>query len=269
MSASACWLLGIGAAQAVALSCIMAFAWLVQRRTGNSGWIDAVWTFGLGSVGVISALAPLQTNTGPTDRQLLVAALVALWAMRLGWHIVQRSRSKDDDPRYAELIRGWGEDAGRQLFVLLQKHALVSIPLAFAMLLAAHNTVPELRPQDWLAVAIFAIAIAGEALSDRQLRSFRSDPRNAGRVCEAGLWSVSRHPNYFFEWVHWLVYPLIAIDLSGNYPWGWAALAAPVCMYWLLSYVSGVPPLEEHMVRRHGDRYRAYQQRTSAFFPGF
>ena len=78
---------------------------------------------------------------------------------------------------------------------------------------------------------------------------------------------MSRHPNYFFEWLGWLAYPLFAIDLSGGYPAGWFALAAPAFMYWLLVHVSGIPPLEQQMLRTRGDAYRAYQQRTRAFVP--
>ena len=65
----------------------------------------------------------------------------------------------------------------------------------------------------------------------------------------------------------WLAYPLFAIDLSGSYPWGWLALSGPACMYWLLRHVSGIPPLEEHLIKSRGAAYRAYQERTSAFFP--
>jgi uncharacterized protein DUF1295 len=80
-------------------------------------------------------------------------------------------------------------------------------------------------------------------------------------------WRWSRHPNYFFEWLCWLAYPLIAIDLAGYSPYGWLALLAPACMYWALVYVSGIPPLEEHMLRSRGETFRAYQRRTRAFFP--
>jgi steroid 5-alpha reductase family enzyme len=99
------------------------------------------------------------------------------------------------------------------------------------------------------------------------LRRFRSDSANRDRVCDAGLWRWSRHPNYFFEWFGWLAYPLIAVDFGGDYPWGWLALAGPACMYWLLVHVSGIPPLEAHMVRTRGDAFRAYRARTNAFFP--
>jgi steroid 5-alpha reductase family enzyme len=88
-------------------------------------------------------------------------------------------------------------------------------------------------------------------------------------VCDEGLWRWSRHPNYFFEWLGWFAYPLIAIspNYHPSYPWGWVTLLAPAFMYWILVHVTGIPPLEEQMLRSRGDRYRDYQSRTSAFFP--
>jgi steroid 5-alpha reductase family enzyme len=250
---------------AVALSAIMTLAWAIQQRTGNSGWVDAVWTFGLGLVGVVSALAPLGGSVQP--RQMIAAAFAAIWAARLGVHIASRSAKITDDPRYADLIKGWGSDARRQMFILLQKQALVSIPLAFTIFVAAHNPAPGLASSDVLAILVMAVAILGEGLADWQLQTFKSNAANQGGINDIGLWRWSRHPNYFFETFGWLAYPLLAIDLSGHYPWGWLALAGPACMYWLLVYVSGIPPLEQHMLRTRGDKFRAYQSRTNAFFP--
>jgi steroid 5-alpha reductase family enzyme len=99
------------------------------------------------------------------------------------------------------------------------------------------------------------------------LRQFASNPANRNAVCDVGLWRWSRHPNYFFEWLSWLGYPLIAIDVSGHNPYGWLALLAPACMYWVLVHVSGIPPLEEHMLGSRGEAFRAYQKRTRPFFP--
>lgn len=248
-----------------ALAVIMAGAWVLQQRTGNSGWVDTVWTFGLGAVGMVVALAPISADE-TRARQLLVAALVGLWALRLGSHIALRTKGISDDPRYAELIRGWGRHARHEMFWLLQKQALVTIPLALSIFLAAHNPAPALSSRDVLAALILAIAVGGEALADNQLRRFRNDA-NDSSVCDVGLWRWSRHPNYFFEWLGWLAYPLLAINPTGDYPWGWLAVGGPVCMYWLLAHVSGIPPLEEHMLRSRGEAYRAYQHRTSAFFP--
>lgn len=251
---------------AAALSAIMGGAWLIWRQTANSGWVDTMWTFGLGVVGIVGALAPIGTPWQP--RQILVAVFAALWAARLGLHIATRTAKIADDPRYADLIKGWGADAPRQMFILLQKQALVSIPLAFAMFLAAHHPAAGLTVSDALAILVMAIAIAGEGLADWQLRTFKSNPANKGGINDIGLWRYSRHPNYFFETLGWLAYPLLAVDVTGVYPWGFAALLAPACMYWLLVYVSGIPPLEQHMLRTRGDKFRAYRRRTNAFFPG-
>jgi steroid 5-alpha reductase family enzyme len=250
------------------LSAAMTLAWAVEQRTGNSGWIDTVWTFGLGAVGIASALVPLASDHATSwPRRALVAAAVLAWALRLGFHIASRTAGISDDPRYAALRRGYGANAALQMWLLVQKQALVSIPLALAIFVAAHNPSPALRLQDYVAVLVFLIAIGGEALADRQLRQFRRASSGSKAICDAGLWRWSRHPNYFFEWLGWLGYPLIAIDLSGAYPWGYVALVAPAIMYWLLVYVSGIPPLEEHMLQSRGEAFRNYQACTSAFFP--
>lgn len=259
------FILGLAGLSA-ALSVVMTIAWLIWRGTKNSGWVDATWTFGLGLVGLLAALLPL---THPMDwRSALVAAMAAIWSLRLGLHIASRTSGITDDPRYAKLIAGWGPDASRQMFGLLQKQALVSVPLALAMWLAAANPLPLPFAQASIAIVIFAIAVVGEALADQQLRSFRLQPGDKGKVCDTGLWRWSRHPNYFFEWLGWLSYPLLAIDVSGNYPVALLAFAAPLCMYWLLVHVSGIPPLEEHMLAQRGETFRRYQMKTNAFFPG-
>jgi len=99
------------------------------------------------------------------------------------------------------------------------------------------------------------------------LERFRRNPANRGRVCDTGLWGRSRHPNYFFEVLGWFAYVAIAIEPAGGYGIGWAAFAGPALMYWLLVYVSGVPPLEAHMLRARGDAFRAYQARVNVFWP--
>lgn len=246
---------------AVSLSLIMALAWWVVISTGRSGWADTFWSYGTGLVGVG---AVWWAAGAPNGRALLVMALLALWGVRLGTHIARRTLSGGDDPRYAELRRDWGERYRSQLFVFLHIQGAAALVLVIAVLAAAGNPAP-LDVGDGLGVAIALLAVAGEALSDAQLRAFKADPANADRVCDVGLWSLSRHPNYFFEWLYWLAY--VPIGVSFSYPWGWLTLLAPALMYWLLVHVSGVPPLEAHMLRSRGDRYLAYQERVRAFWP--
>jgi len=251
---------------ALAMSGLMASAWAVQQRSGNSGWVDTIWTFSVGLVGAAGTLWPIADGP-PNSRQWLVAALVVIWSLRLGSHVAIRSAGIADDPRYAAFAKEWGADAPRRMFLFLQNQAFGSIPLVFAIFVAAHVPQAMLRAQDYLGAAILFTGIAGEAIADAQLRAFRSNPLNKGKVCDVGLWRWSRHPNYFFEWVCWLAYPVIALADPLGYPFGFATLLAPLFMYWILVHVTGIPPLEQQMLRSRGERYRAYQARTSAFFP--
>jgi len=258
--------LAMAALCAAAMALVMTGAWVAQRRTGNTGWVDVCWSFGVGAVACFGALLPLGGGA-PGWRQLAVAAMAAAWCLRLGGHIASRTRSVGDDPRYRALIDEWGSDASRRMFWFLQAQAAIGIVLVLSIVLAARNPASGVRAQDVFGVFLFGAAVLGETIADRQLRIFGADAAHQGKVCDTGLWRWSRHPNYFFEWLSWLSYPIIAIDLAGGHPLGWLAVAAPVSMYWVLVHVSGIPPLEQHMLRSRGDAFRAYQLRTSAFIP--
>jgi len=249
-----------------ALSLTMALAWMIQQRSGNSGWVDLCWSLSVGTAAAIAATWPLGPHW-PYGRQAAVAILTLAWGIRLGLHIAGRTGASADDPRYRDLMQQWGAAAPRRMFLFLQSQAAVGVVLAVSVALAAHNRNPELRLQDLAGFAILLVAISGEAIADRQLRAFKLNPHNHGKICDVGLWSLSRHPNYFFEWLSWVAYPIIAIDFAGHNPYGWLAIAAPACMYWVLVHVSGIPPLEQHMLRSRGDAFRNYQLRTRAFFP--
>jgi steroid 5-alpha reductase family enzyme len=254
-------------ALAACLSATMMGALLVALRSGRSGWIDAIWSLATGGFGAAVALVPL-AEAQLSMRQLLVAALALAWSLRLGIHIAVRTARSGDDPRYRQLREEWGDAFRLRLFWFLQIQALVALALALSIMLAAHNPAPGLRASDWIGVAVLIAAVGGESIADRQLSAFRDDPANKGRVCDIGLWGMSRHPNYFFEWMGWFAYAIIAIDFSGAYPWGWLALAGPALMYWLLVHASGIPPLEAHMLRSRGPAFRDYQHRVNAFWPG-
>jgi steroid 5-alpha reductase family enzyme len=119
--------------------------------------------------------------------------------------------------------------------------------------------------RDGLAIALFALAFAAEAIADQQMAAFKRAPGNRGRICDHGLWAWSRHPNYFFEWLSWLAYPIMAVE--AGYPAGWLALAGPLVIYVLLVHVSGVPPLEAHLSRSRPAEFAAYAENVSAFWP--
>jgi steroid 5-alpha reductase family enzyme len=239
----------------------MTIAWQIVLRTGQSGFTDVIWSYATGVAGVAAALVPIE-GLPTSARNWLVAALVAVWSIRLGTHILSRTHPGGDDPRYAAKKAEWGDDYRTQLFIFLQIQAGAGLVLAVAVLAAASNPLP-LGLFDLLGILVAIVAIVGETIADNQLAAFRKDPANKGKVCDVGLWSLSRHPNYFFEWFYWLAYPIIGL----GYGWGIVALAAPALMYWLLVHASGIPPLEAHMERSRPEAFAAYKRRVRAFWP--
>lgn len=250
----------------IVMSAMMMAAWAVQKPTGQSGWADVFWSFAIGIGGLIVAL--MATGTGPLERRWLVAGLVAFWSMRLGFHILSRTATATaEDARYADLRREWGDKFQPRLFGFLQIQALCGIGLVVSVYAAAHRPGPTFAITDWIGLGLLIVSVIGEGIADNQLRLFAADKANHGKVCDKGLWGWSRHPNYFFEWLGWVAYPVIAISFAGDWWQGWLALIGPALMYWLLVHVSGIPPLEAHMLRSRGDAFRSYMARTSAFFP--
>jgi steroid 5-alpha reductase family enzyme len=246
---------------AVGLSLAMAGAWAVQRGTGTSGWIDTIWSLAVGLGGIAAAVFA----EGLFARRMAVLVIVAAWALRLAWHIGTRTRNGGEDPRYAKLMEDWGAGAGLRLFFFLQVQALAAFILVFAIYLAATNSKSYPSGTDFFAALLATIALIGETISDVQLSQFRRTPEARTEVCETGLWSYSRHPNYFFEWLFWCCLPLFAVTSSAV---SLLSLLAPAQMYWLLVHVSGIPPLEDHMLRSRKEKFRALQRRVNAFFPG-
>ncbi len=243
---------------------VMNLAWLYQKAAGNSGWIDVYWTFGTGAAGMLAALWPLAGEGAPAWRQALAAAIILVWALRLGGYITRRVATSAEDARYAHFRQDWGARYQRTLYAFVMPQALISTLLCVSIMIAARRPVSGLDVRDLLAAAILLAAIGGEAVADAQLARFKQTSTRKGAICASGLWAWSRHPNYFFEWLGWLAWPVMGLDPTA--PLTWLTLLAPAAMFGVLRFLTGVPPLEETMIASRGEAYRAYQARTSAFF---
>ncbi len=240
---------------------VMSAAWFFQRRIVNAGWVDVFWTFGTGGACVAAALwASADANL---HRQLLVAALGASWALRLGLYVALRVAGGEEDARYARLRKDWGANFQSRMFALVIVQAPATALLTLSVFVAAHHS-GALGLRDGLGALVLVIAIAGEALADEQMRRFKKGAPK-GAVIDAGLWAWSRHPNYFFEWFGWLAYPMIGFDPSSGL--SYFAWLAPLLMFVILRFGTGVPALEATMLASRGDAFRRYQARVSPFFP--
>ncbi len=244
-----------------AMALLMVLAWRFQRRAGSGGWIDVFWTFGTGAICVSAALIP--GDGANPSRQALVAGLTAMWSLRLGLYIARRVATSAEDLRYVELKREWGEAFQPRLLRFVMWQPPVSALLALSIHAAAHAPGP-LGWRDFAGLLVLAIAIAGEALADEQMRRYRQ-MRDRPPVMDRGLWAMSRHPNYFFEWLTWLSLPVLAF--SPLVPMTWLTVLAPTVMYLVLRHGTGVPMLERSMLARKGHAFSEYQRRVNAFFP--
>ena len=257
------WLICLGVL--AVMTAVMLCAWGYGSARKNGGWTDVFWTFGSGAALAGAALFPLEPGAAPSARQWLVAGLAGLWAFRLGGYLAPRVASQGEDPRYAQFRADWGKAYARNMLFVTLPQAPATALLALSVVIAARTPGAGLALRDLLAVALMLLAVGGEGVADTQMKQFKADPANHGKVADIGLWGWSRHPNYFFEWLGWLAYPLIGLDLAR--PITWLSVSAPVVMYLLLTRVSGIPPLEAAQLRSKGEAYRAYQARVSAFFP--
>jgi steroid 5-alpha reductase family enzyme len=252
------WLLFlIGWAIAAGLQGVL---YLRQRRTRDATLVDAGWAFSLALLAVLYALlAP-----GGLEHRVLIAVLGSIESLRIAVLVARRIGS-GEDTRYVELRRRWRERGREQasFAVFFQAQALVAAFLSLPFLLAAFNENDGLEPLEWIGAALWLVAAVGEAVADRQLAAFKAKPESKGKTMRDGLWRYSRHPNYFFQWLTWVAYALIALAA----PYGWLALSAPALMLYLIVFVTGIPPAEEQALRSRGDDYRRYQRETSAFVP--
>ena len=246
----------------VAAAVAMAVVWFLCHCIHNAGYVDVAWAFFIG-VGVIAAAVMLDDGT---RRSYFVALMGAAWALRLAWHLFSRLKGKEEDGRYAHMRKYFGSKAPLAFFVFFQMQA-VFVVLFLAPMVAAMSIGGPIGWREMLAAIVWLVAMRGEALADRQLADFKADPDNAGLVCKQGLWRYSRHPNYFFEWVHWFAYLAIGATFATSI--GYAAIAGPVVMLVFLVFVTGIPYTEMRAIQSKGEAYKQYQRETSAFIPWF
>jgi steroid 5-alpha reductase family enzyme len=245
----------VGSAAPLILLMVTAF-WIASVVRRDASLVDRIW--GMGFVVLAWQVGAWARPQGlPVDRWLQV--LVALWGIRLSWHITQRNWGHGEDPRYAAMRARNGGRWWWQSFItvfLLQGALMLLIGLPLAAVAA-----PGARWGRLLGTLLWAIGFAFEAGGDWQLARFKADPSNRGRVLDSGFWRYTRHPNYFGDALQWWGFWCFAAA-SGL----WWTVISPIVMTLLLRKVSGVTLLESALVESKPG-YRDYVRRTSAFVP--
>jgi steroid 5-alpha reductase family enzyme len=242
---------------------VMLLVYLWAYSIKNAGVVDIFWTFNFSIIAILLYFLA----DGFQQRKLLICGMILIWSLRLGIYLLVRvgSHLGEEEGRYKKMREEWGQSANSKLFFFFQAQALSNIYLAIPFFLIAFNKREELSMLEYVGATVWAISIIGEALADAQLKRFKKNPSNKGKVCDVGLWNYSRHPNYFFESMIWMGYFLVSL----NADYGWLGFLSPLTITLLLFRVTGIPLTEQQAMRSKGDLYKEYQRTTSMFVPWF
>ena len=244
---------------AVAIAVLMLGTWLLSLVLRNASIVDIVWGLGF----VVVAWVTRLTADGDTARQNLLTVLVTLWGLRLALHLARRNIGHGEDFRYVLMRRKYGDRFPLvSLVTVFAFQGLMMWVVSLPVQLGQADGGVSVGPLAAFGVMLWLVGFLFEAVGDAQLTRFKKDPSNAGKVMDRGLWSLTRHPNYFGDAVQWWGIGVIAAE-AGTAAIG---LVGPALMTYLLMRVSGVPMLERGMAKRRPG-YEDYVRRTSAFFP--
>lgn len=217
-----------------------------------------------GSLTYLTVIAlALALSSDLDTRALLAAAMVAVWAVRLGTFLFTRIRKDGKDGRFDKMKH----DFPQFLMTWTIQGLWVSLTLAGALAIITAQERSSFGVVGLLGLLVWAVGFAIEAIADNQKRVFKSDPANDGRFITSGLWSWSRHPNYFGEITLWTGMAIMSVPVLTG--WRWVALISPVFVFVLLTRISGIPMLERRAEKRWGTEptFRDYTDGTSVLVP--
>ncbi len=216
-----------------------------------------------GATYILVAVLAASLSTPVDARSALLVGLVVVWAGRLSTFLFRRVRRAGKDDRFDELKTSFL----RFLNVWTIQGLWVSLTAAAALAAITLTSKVGLDVFALLGLCVWLVGFAIEAAADLQKSRFRADSSNKGRFISSGLWSWSRHPNYFGEITLWIGVAIIALPaLQG---WQWVTLISPAFVFLLLTRVSGIPLLEKKAEETWGGQqdYEEYKARTSILVP--
>jgi steroid 5-alpha reductase family enzyme len=235
----------------------MVAIFLIAMAKKDNSVVDIFWGPGFVVIAVFSLLQGTEIDLP----KILMNLAVTIWGLRLGLHILIRNRGKGEDFRYKAWRDTWKFFEIRSFFQIFMLQGLFMLIIALPVYVVNSSPVAVLSVWDLAGMSLFLAGFYFEVLGDFQLRAFRQDVSNSGKLMTRGLWSITRHPNYFGESLIWWGIAFFALDL----PAGWITLISPVLLTLLLRFVSGVPMLEKKYEGRPD--WEEYKKKTAAFVP--
>jgi steroid 5-alpha reductase family enzyme len=234
--------------------------WLYSVMRNNVTIVDSMWSLFF-LIGLLLYTEPSTSGFSLDTREGLLLLMVALWSLRLSGYLAWRNRHPHEDRRYQAIRNNNQPFWIKSLYIVFGLQAVLAWIISLPLFGAVQGSAP-FNILDLFGVSLWTIGFLWESIADYQLARFKSDPANAGAVMDKGLWSLSRHPNYFGECCLWWGYYLMACAAGA-----WWTLPAPLLMTFLLLKVSGVVMLEKD-IRQRRPAYAEYVRHTNAFIPG-
>ena len=230
---------------------------MLRRRNDVA---DVAWGLGFVMLAVVEFCLHLPSTP---VRSMVVVALVAAWGFRLAIYIGRRSMGQPEDPRYTDMRNEWGANWRLHTYVkVFWLQGLLLFAIAQPLLAALRLPSSPLNGIDQVAESLALFGLIIEAIADYQKGKFKSDPANRGRICDVGLWSKARHPNYFGEMVFWVGISTFTLHQAESLWWVWFS---PALLIFLLLKVSGVPLIEKRYAGN--GKYEDYKKRTNLLVP--
>ena len=246
---------------AATIAALMGVTMALSMKLSNWSIIDTFWGLGFVAVAIMSYLVTI--GHGNSGRRLIALLVPVIWGLRLAGYIHWRNHGKPEDPRYTALMRRrTGPLVPFVIKTIFWAQGWVMWVVAIPITVALVEDEP-VNAITWVGVGLAAVGLFFEAVGDVQLSRFRADPANAGKIMDRGLWSWTRHPNYFGD-----LCVMFSLWLIACGAWiGVATVFAPVLMTYMLLKKTGKRMLDRRMARTRGEAYAAYAARTSGLIP--
>ena len=244
---------------AITIAVVMVLTWIISLIIKNASIVDITWGAGFAVTSWVLAFS-VDGNSG---RQTLLAVMVGLWGMRLALYLAKRNLGHGEDWRYKAMRKKKGKNFGIiSLVTVFGLQGVLMWTVSLPVMFGNADDSPGVGPIAVMGIMLWAVGLTFEAVGDFQLARFKKDPANASKVMDKGLWSLTRHPNYFGDALLWWGIGIVGAETGS----GVIGLIGPVVMTFFLLKVSGVPMLERSLSRRR-EGYADYVARTSGFIP--
>jgi steroid 5-alpha reductase family enzyme len=233
---------------------------IIGQLLKNNSIVDIAWGFGY----VVAALYSFFRGNPFMQKSSFITVAILIWGLRLTYHIGRRNIGKPEDYRYVEMREKWGDKFPivQAFFKVYMLQFIIMFIVSLPLTYGNSTSIQKFQWFNYIGILLWATGLFFESYGDYQLKKFKKNPDNKGKLMDKGLWSLTRHPNYFGDSMMWTGIFFVALS-------GWSSIwivVGPALMTYMIVFISGVRLLEKKYEGRSD--YEDYKKRTNSFIPG-